>query len=234
MPGHTLPRAIKALEDRSLLLHIRTNPDFIARKWYYHSIQHPSKLCKSAHYFWKLTIPWSSMALDRQSPKNSRPKKPPRTAMRLQQLRRSHRHIHTPTIATFTRHARYTRTRAFCAWHHGWRHPPLPRFDPDQPGNLTRSELLAKKKKKLKKEKRKRKSFDQVELELWLWLKSQNFQKGPVPLSFSSTFRFWDLFLHLKLGNCANCPIPKKLTFAQILTKKSKFSKSTCLAQFFV
>ena len=79
--------------------------------------------------------------------------------------------------------------------------------------------------------KKKKKSFDQVEL--WLWPKSQNFQKWPVPFSFLSTFRFWDPFLHLKLGNCANGPIPKKLTFAQILTKKSKFSRSTCLAQFF-
>ena len=79
--------------------------------------------------------------------------------------------------------------------------------------------------------KKKKKSFDQIEL--WLWLKSQNFQKRLVPINFSSTFRFWDPFLHLKLRNCANCPIPKKLTFAQILTKKSKFSRSTCLAQFF-
>ena len=81
------------------------------------------------------------------------------------------------------------------------------------------------------KKKRKRKSFDQVKL--WLWPKVQNFQKWPVPLNFLSTFRFWDPFLHVKLGNCANCPIPKKLTFAQILTKKLKFSRSTCLAQFF-
>ena len=150
-------------------------------------------------------------------PKNFRPK---RWATRLQKLRHSHRQIHAPTLATFTRlqaPRAYTRTLALCTW----RHPPLPRFDPDRPGNLTRSEPPTKKKK----------SFDQVEL--WLWPKSQNFQKWPVPFSFLSTFRFWDPFLHLKLGNCANGPIPKKLTFAQILTKKSKFSRSTCLAQFF-
>ena len=35
----------------------------------------PSNLCKSAHNFRKPTIPWSSTALDRQNPKNSRPKK---------------------------------------------------------------------------------------------------------------------------------------------------------------
>ena len=29
----------------------------------------PSNLCKSAHDFGKMTIPWSSTALDRQSPK---------------------------------------------------------------------------------------------------------------------------------------------------------------------
>ena len=147
-------------------------------------------------------------------------------------------------VVNFTRHL--TQPRAYMChtcpsalWRHGWclydvtdhygltRVSRPTRFDPFI---LTRSEPLVKKKKK-RKRKRKRKSFDQVEL--WLWPKSQNFQNWPVPLSFLSTFRFWDLFLHLKLRNCANCPIPKKLTFAQILTKKSKFSRSTYLAQFF-
>ena len=129
----------------------------------------------------------------------------------------------TPHLHHDTRHMRYMRTRALVILHY----PSLTRTDLEiwpGPNRL-------QKKIKLKK-KRKRKSFDKVEL--WLWPKSQNFQKGPVPLSFFSTFWFWDPFLHLKLWNCANCPIPKKLTFAQILTKKSKFSRSTCLAQFFV
>ena len=109
-----------------------------------------------------------------------------------------------------------------------WRHFPLSAWpvslDPTRICDPVRTACKQKKKQR----KRKRKSFDQVEL--WLWPKNQNFKKWPIPLIFSSTFRFWDLFLHLKLGNCANCPIPKKLTFAQILTKKSKFSRSTCLA----
>ena len=70
-------------------------------------------------------------------------------------------------------------------------------------------------------------------MDLWLWSKSQNFQKRPVPLSFSRTFQFWNPFLCSRLGNCANCPNSKKLTFGQILTKKSKFSRRTYLAQFF-
>ena len=69
-------------------------------------------------------------------------------------------------------------------------------------------------------------------MNLWLWSKSQNFQKGPVPFRFSSTFRFWDPFLHLKLENCANCPIPKKLTFAQILTKSQNFQEIPVLPNF--
>ena len=104
-------------------------------------------------------------------------------------------------------------------WRHGWRHPlltRLSRFDPDRLENLIWFELPQKKKKK-----RKRKCFDQVEF--WPWLESQNFQNGPVPLNFSSTFRFWDPFLHSKLRNCANIQFPKKLTFVQMLTKCQNF-----------
>ena len=71
------------------------------------------------------------------------------------------------------------------------------------------------------KKKRERKGFDQVKL--WVWPKSQNFQNGPIPLSFSSTFQFWDLFLYLRLGNCTNGSISKNLTFAWILTKSQNF-----------
>ena len=131
--------------------------------------------------------------------------------------------------ANTRRHFSHSRTCATCV--HGLLLYDVifhTRFDPGRPG-LTRSSWPGP---NCLKKRKKRKSFDQVEL--WLWPKSQNFPKGPVLLSFSSTFRFWDPFLHLKLGNCAKCPIPKKLTFAQILTKKSKFSRSTCLVQFFV
>ena len=50
-------------------------------------------------------------------------------------------------------------------------------------------------------------------MDLWLWPKSQNFQNRLVPLSFSSTFRFWDPFLHSKLGNCANVQFPESWLF---------------------
>ena len=66
-----------------------------------------------------------------------------------------------------------------------------------------------------------RKCFDQ--LDLWLWPKSQHFQKGPIPLNFPRTFRFWNPLLYSRLGNCANSPISRKLTFAQISTKSQNF-----------
>ena len=83
---------------------------------------------------------------------------------------------------------------------------------------------------RLKKKKKKKKCFDQVDF--WRWPKSQNFQKGPVPLSFSRTFWFWNPFLCSRLGNCANCPISRKLTFAQILTKSQNFQKGLVLPNF--
>ena len=64
------------------------------------------------------------------------------------------------------------------------------------------------------------------------WPKSQNFQNGPIPLSFSSTFQFWDPFLHSKLGNCANIQFPK-VGFCINLDQKSKFLRMTYFAQFF-
>ena len=75
---------------------------------------------------------------------------------------------------------------------------------------------------KKKKQKRERKCFDLVDL--WPWSKSQNFQNGPVPLSFSSTFRFWNPFLHLKLRNCANVQFPK-VDFCTNVDQKVKIFK---------
>ena len=109
----------------------------------------PSNMCKFAHDFGKLTIPWSSTALDRQSPKKFEIKEaamhlhvPSAMRHRCYSLRLMCRHAH---LHHHTRHTHYT--RALCAW----RHPTLPRFDLDRPGNLTRSEPLAKKKLKKKK-----------------------------------------------------------------------------------
>ena len=90
----------------------------------------------------------------------------------------------------------------------------LPRPTLFDPFILTRSESPKKKKKEWK-------GFDQVKL--WVWPKSQNFQNGPIPLSFSSTFQFWDPFLYPRLGNCTNGSISKNLTFAWILTKSQNF-----------
>ena len=136
-----------------------------------------------------------------------------------------------------TRYTRHALTRAFSATTSCMTSSSIPRsdlfvqstrFNLDWPENLTRfepPEIIFKKKV------RKKKCFDQTNL--WLWPKSQNFQKGLVPFYLSRTFQFWNLFLCSRLGNCANCPNSKKLTFGQILTKKSKFSRRTYLAQFF-
>ena len=78
----------------------------------------PSNMCKFAHDFGKLTIPWSSTALDRQSPKKFENKKsfhaPPVTsAFTSSDSRADDSHIHAPRANM--RHTRYTRTRALCA-----------------------------------------------------------------------------------------------------------------------
>ena len=185
----------------------------------------PSKLCKSAHYFWKLTTPLDPSTSDLQDPKISGPDDKPRASMHLRHHRRQ---VHAPPrtsgiiSANFMRHL--TQPRAQRAKHlhvpsaHDvkddviLRYPCLTRTNLETWPDLNR---LQKKKKK--------KSFDLVEL--WLWPKSQNFQNGLVPLNFSSTFRFWDLFLHLELGNRANCPIPKKIDFCTNLDQKVKIFK---------
>ena len=122
-------------------------------------------------------------------------------------------------------------------WRHGWYHPPYPSLTclSSRPG-LTRTDLeiwpgpnrlkLFKKKKKSER----KKCFDQVDL--WLWQKSQNFQMGPVPLSFSHTFQFQNPFLCSRLGNCANCLNSRKLTFAQILTKSQNFQQGPVFPYF--
>ena len=69
-------------------------------------------------------------------------------------------------------------------------------------------------------------------MDLWLWSKSQNFQKGLIPLSFSRTFQFWNPFLCSRLGNYANYPNSRKLTFAQILTKSQNFQEGSFLSNF--
>ena len=79
---------------------------------------------------------------------------------------------------------------------------------------------------KKKKKKGKKKCFDQVDP--WPWPKSQNFQNRPVPLNFSSTFRFWDPFLHLKLRNCANVQFPK-VDFCTNVDQKVKIFKRAYL-----
>ena len=66
-------------------------------------------------------------------------------------------------------------------------------------------------------------------LKIWLlhesWPKVKIFKTDLSHLVFLITFRLWDLFLRSRLGNCANCPISRKLTFAQILTKSQNFQK---------
>ena len=95
-------------------------------------------------------------------------------------------------------------------WRHGWRHPqqpvdPFVQTDPVWPGPTWKPDPVRTASKKKNCERKK--CFDQVDP--WPWRKSQNFQNGPVPLNFSSTFRIWDPFLHSKLRNCVNVQFPK-------------------------
>ena len=105
--------------------------------------------------------------------------------------------IHALTHA----HAPCTDMCASNLWRHGWHHLPLwawpSSLDPTRICDSVRTTCKKKKKKKGKKK-------ALTKLDLWLWPKSQNFQNGPVLLSFSSIFQFWDPFLHSKLRDCVN------------------------------
>ena len=122
----------------------------------------PLSLCKFAHNFRKLTIPWSSTALDQQNPKkNSRPKKLSRTTMRhwwhryslpqLHALPRASLIVHAlaPPSLAFTRHALTYTPRAMMSCMTSSSRLDLTRLS-SRLGNLTRSELpeiILKKKK---------------------------------------------------------------------------------------
>ena len=129
--------------------------------------------------------------------------------------------LHAPARISHALHAltRYTRHTCLSSMTSLMTPSSTNRFD--RSGNLTRSEPTAKKK---------RKYFDQVDL--WPWLESQNFQNRPVPLNFSSTFRFWDPFLLSKLRNCANVQFPK-VDFCANVDQMSKFLRWTSLTQIF-
>ena len=58
------------------------------------------------------------------------------------------------------------------------------------------------------------------------------FSKRTCPTQFFEYILIWDPFLHSRLGNCANCPISRKLTFAQILTKSQNFQEGLVLHNF--
>ena len=179
----------------------------------------PSNLCKSAHNFtW--TPQGSCTAIELQNLKISGPETQPHTSWSsakrcLNETRASSVITCSRAGASFPRATRFYAlypnpclscmtswmTLADLVW-------PTWKSDPDP-------NRLKKKREKILWPK-----------DLWLWSKSQNFQKELVPLSFLRTFQFWNSFLCSRLGNCANCPNSKKLTFGQILTKKSKFSRT--------
>ena len=113
----------------------------------------PLNLCKFAHNFRKLTIPWSSTALDQQNPKkNSRPKKLSRTTMRhrwhryslpqLHALPRASLIVHAlaPPSLAFTHHALTYTPRAMMSYMTSSSRLDLTRLS-SRLGNLTRSEL---------------------------------------------------------------------------------------------
>ena len=107
-----------------------------------------SILRKYARYFRTRTIPGDPPCPDLQNTKILAPNDEPRASTRHQNVRRSPASCHALSRAM--------RWHTRLAWRHGWRHHPLPgltrltRFEPDRPGNLTRSEPPEKKKKKKK------------------------------------------------------------------------------------
>ena len=122
----------------------------------------PSKLCISVYDFTKLTIPWSSTALDRQSPKISGPNVKPRASTRLRRHRRSKPLVHAlPRASKLSSASVDARDREMTSWMTSssiTRSDPsfqMTRFDPDRPANLTQFEPPAKKEKKKRKEKEK-------------------------------------------------------------------------------
>ena len=90
-------------------------------------------------------------------------------------------------------------------------------LDPILPGPTWKSDPV---RTTCTKKKKKKKAKALTKFEHWLGPKSKN---GPVSLGFLSTFRFYDPFLHLRLGNCTNGLISKRLTIAWILTKSQNF-----------
>ena len=99
------------------------------------------------------------------------------------------------------------------------------RFDPDRPGNLTRSEPPQKKKKK-------KKVREKNALTKWTFDLDQKVKIFKIDLSHS-IFRVHSDFgtrFFIRNSEIAQMSSFQKLTFAQILTKKSKFSRRTYLA----
>ena len=184
-------------------------------------------MCKYVLNFRKRTIPGDPPCSDLQNPKILATNDEPRAATRHQKVRWSPASFHALTRADSglprVSMMAHTLTRAPPAL---WRHDDVTshfQLDPipwNWPESVTRSEPPEKKKKK--KKRKEKKSFDQVDP--WPWPKSQNFQNGPVLLNFSSTFRFWDPFLHSKLRNCVNVQFPK-VDFCTNIDQKVKIFK---------
>ena len=139
----------------------------------------PSNLCKSAHDFRKLTILWSSTALDRQSPKISGPNVKPRASTCLRQHWHSKPPVHAlPRTSNLLRVDVDIRDREMTSWMTSssttpvW---PVRLDDPVWPGPTHKSDPVRTACKKRKKKKRKEK-------EKMLW------PSGPLTLTKKSKF----------------------------------------------
>ena len=62
--------------------------------------------------------------------------------------------------------------------------------------------------------------------------KIQNFQEGLVLPNFLHRFRFWDLFLHLRIQNCSNSVILQLLALMWTLTKNQDVRTKLVLFRF--
>ena len=99
----------------------------------------PSNLCKSAHDFRKLTIPWSFTALDQRNPKISSPKTQARASTRRQKIRRWLPLVYAPSRPARRSHVPHVPYDVMDDVILHYLLTRLSRFDLDQPRNLTQS-----------------------------------------------------------------------------------------------
>ena len=192
----------------------------------------PLNLCKLVKNFTKLTLqplrstrPENFRSRCQATPLHAPPEGPAITSV-------FSRTDADPSCA-FTRSTRQALTCALCAWRHGWRYPPLSgltrltRFDPDWPGNLTRSEPPQKKKKKMR------------EREKMLWpsgpltlTKKSKFSKRTCPTQFFEYIPILGPVSSFEAQKLCKCPVSKSWLLHKCWPKSKNFQEGPILPNF--